>query len=265
MPTTVLVDRRTLLGVPKIPLARLLAEFSVIVIGVLVALGVEGWREDVAERALEHDYLQRLETEFRNDSSRIAAAIEARSVQQGHIDNALEILEAGGGNGTDDLLSVFMASRSVWSRQIGATFQELIGSGRLRIVSNADLRIRLVGFYSWINVAIVDAPGLRDRMLYRDIVRGEIDPQLQESLRACGGAQARILGLPDTNMVETCEYAATPDEAAIILDRIRSNPDALRALRRWGAAFSALESRLEEAGKRITEMKLLISEESVRR
>jgi hypothetical protein len=252
------------LGVPKIPVARLLAEFSVIVIGVLVALGVESWREDVAERALEYDYLQRLETEFKNDYLRITTAIEARSVQQGHIDNALKILEVGGSNGTDDLLSVFMASRSVWSRQIGATFQELIGSGRLRIVSNADLRIRLVGFYSWINVAIVDAPGLRDRMSYRDIVRGEIDPQLQESLRACGGAQARILALPDTNMVETCEYAATPDEAAIILDRIRSDPDAIRALRRWAAAFSALEARLEEAGTRITEMKLLISEEVAR-
>ncbi len=241
-----------------------MAEFAVIVVSVLVALGVEGWREDVADRALEREYLERLKNEFDVDSSRIASAIEARAIQQGHINAALVILDEGGTSTDEDLLSVFMASRSVWSREIGATFRELFGTGRLQIVTNGELRIRLVGFYSWINVAIVNAPGLNDRMHYRDIVRGEIDPRLQEAMRACGGVRARTLELPDLNMVSNCDFGATDDETASILARIRSNPDGLRALRRWAAAYSALEARLEESDNRINEMKLLIAEEIAR-
>jgi hypothetical protein len=159
---------------PKLPVVRLAAEFAVIVIGVLVALAVESWREDVADRVLELEYLQRLKNDFHDDSLRIAGAIETTDIQQRHINRALQVLQDGVSNSDNDLLSVFMASRSIYSREIGATFQELFGTGQLRLVRNAELRIRLVDFYSWLSVAIVAAPGLRDRMPYRDIVRGEI-------------------------------------------------------------------------------------------
>jgi hypothetical protein len=245
----------------KISIAKIAAEFAVIVLGVLVALGFESWREDVAERELEKIYLVRLASEFDADTRRIENAIKARETQQAHINLALKILDEGGTSTDEDLLSVYMASRSVWSRQIGATFRELFGTGRLQIVDDTDLRIRLVGFYSWMTVAIVDAPGLDDRMPYRDIVRGEIDPALQEAMRACGGQQARILGLPDTNMVEACDYGALEGQAAKVLSRIRAHPEALPALRRWAAAFSALESRLVESHIKISQIRNHIFEQ----
>jgi hypothetical protein len=250
--------------IPKFSIVRTSAEFAVIVVGVLVALGVESWREDVADRALELEYLERLKNDFHNDSLRIAGAIETTAIQQSHITRALHVLEEGGNNSDGELLSVFMASRSIYSREIGATFQELFGTGQLRLVRNAELRIRLVDFYSWLSVAIVAAPGLRDRIPYRDIVRGEIDPGLQEAIRACGGEQSRILALPDTNMVLDCDYGASDDEVAVILDRIRSNPGTLPALRRWAAAFTALISRLDQVEDRIVEMELLLSNEIAR-
>jgi len=250
---------------PKFSVARAMAEISVIVLGVLVALGLEGWREDVADRALELEYLERLQSEFESDSRRIAAAMQSRKTQQGHIDVALEVLAGEGASTNDELLSVFMASRSVWSREIGGiTFQELTGTGRLQLVSNADLRIQLVGFYSWISVAIVNAPGLLDRTPYRDIVRGEIYPALQESLRSCGGVEARILGLPDMNMVSACQFEAGAGDATAIINRIRAHPEALPAIRRWAAAFTALEIRLEESHNRINEMKQVIATEIAR-
>jgi len=52
--------------------SRAVAEFTVIVLGVLVALGFESWREDVADRALELEYLERLHSEFDVDAVRIA-------------------------------------------------------------------------------------------------------------------------------------------------------------------------------------------------
>jgi hypothetical protein len=245
-------------------IARLSAEFAVIVVGVLVALGVESWREDVADRTLELEYLERLRNDFHDDSERITKAIEATTVQQTHINAALLALEEGGTNSEDDLLSIFLASRSIWSREIGATFQELFGTGRLRLVRNADLRIRLVDFYSYLSIAIVAAPGLNDRIPYRDIVRGEIPPSLQAAIRACGGEQARILALPDTNMVTTCDIGAREGEAALVLDRIRSNPESLRALRRWAASFTALLERLDGVKGRIDEMQQLVAAEIAR-
>jgi hypothetical protein len=246
---------------PKKSFSRTVTEFAVIVLSVLVALGFESWREDVGEHELELEYLERLKSEFHVDAARIATAIKASPIQQSHIDSALTVLTAGGSSTKHDLLSVFMASRSVWSRQIGATFRELLGTGQLRLVHNTDLRDRLVGFYSWIGVAIVSAPGLRDRLPYRDIVRGEISPDLQEIMRACGGEQARTLALPDLNMVTACNYVASEDEVASTLARIRSNPETLPALRRWAAAFSALGDRLGEVQRRVIEMELLIAEE----
>jgi hypothetical protein len=246
---------------PKLSVARSLTEFAVIVLGVLVALGFESWREDVAERELELEYLERLQSEFHVDAERIATAVRANPIQQTHINAALLVLDEGGTNTNQDLLSVFMASRSVWSRQIGATFRDLLGTGELHLVHNTALRDRLLSFYSWIGVAIITAPGLDDRLAYRHIVRGEISPRLQKALRACGGAQARTLALPDLNMVTDCDYGASEDEVISILAGIRANPETLPALRRWAAAFSALGDRLDAVQTRTNELEFLIAEE----
>jgi len=252
-------------GISRATIGRAAAESVVIVLSVLVAFGVESWREDMERSERELDYLSRLRNEFEVDASRIESALGARMMQQQHIDNAISILKSDDRNSDADLLSVFLASRSVWSREIGATFRELFGTGQVQAVSNGDLRMQLIRFHTWLYVAIVDAPGLYDRMPYRDIVRGEIDPKLQEAIRKCGGEQARILNLPDMNMVSACDFGAGEDVSSDILRRIRASPEALPALRRWAAAFTALESRLDESHARITEMRDLISEELARR
>ena len=224
-------------------IARLGAEFAVIVLGVLVALGVESYREDREERELELEYLERLIVDFHDDYLRIENAREATAIQQQHIDNALIILADDQRNSPNDLLAVFMASRSIWSREIGATIQELFGTGQLRIVRNGDLRNRLVDFYSYLSIAIVAAPGLDDRIPFRNIVRGEVS---------------------DTNMVTTCDIEADDAMAAETLQRIRENPEAIRALRRWAAAFTALKSRLDDVKTRVDQMEQLVISEIAR-
>jgi len=47
----------------KLSIARAAAEFAVITLGVLVALGVESWRDDVAERAFEREFLAHIKSE----------------------------------------------------------------------------------------------------------------------------------------------------------------------------------------------------------
>jgi hypothetical protein len=48
---------------------RLVAEFLVIVVGVLVALGVDSWAGDRADRVLEREYLHRLLDDVNSPSS----------------------------------------------------------------------------------------------------------------------------------------------------------------------------------------------------
>jgi hypothetical protein len=110
----------------------------------------------------------------------------------------------------------------------------------------------------------VVAPGLDDRIPYRNIVRGEIAPRLQEAIRGCGGEEARILALPDTNMVTTCDFGADNETAAQVLQLIRDNPESIRALRRWAAAFTALKSRLDDVQARVDEMERLVNSEIAR-
>jgi hypothetical protein len=67
-------------GVP----IRAVSEFFVIVVGVLVALGVDSWASERADRTAEVEYLEQLATELRLDSALFAGflmpnVIEARA------------------------------------------------------------------------------------------------------------------------------------------------------------------------------------------
>jgi hypothetical protein len=75
----------------RIPWPRLVAEFLVIVVGVLVALGVDQWVQDRQDRALEAEYLERLLADVRYDLDELAFILERSATSVGH---AMLVLDA---------------------------------------------------------------------------------------------------------------------------------------------------------------------------
>ena len=122
---------------------------ALIFIGILLALGVDGWLERqreaaVAAESLElvrNDLLQLIEQadEVEAHNRRVLEAIGlvwAALDQPGLVEKDPEIFEA---------LSVMMWRRTVrWPR---AAYEELVATGNLRALSDADLRARMVRFY----------------------------------------------------------------------------------------------------------------------
>jgi hypothetical protein len=136
---------------------RAFAEFVVIVIGVLVALGLENWANDQAARVAEVDYLQALVADIRTDSAvwtNIHRPVLARSkdILEGTIPIA-----AGARPIPDDTASFLRDVSGSPSRPFiigtGPTYEELLATGSLRLIESAEVRSAIVGYYQEKRVA----------------------------------------------------------------------------------------------------------------
>ncbi len=125
---------------------RLVAEFLVIVVGVLVALGVDSWASDRADRVLERDYLHRLLDDVRYDLGEFAfldsiGRIGAEAGRNLNSPDAVRDLESS--------LLVGMVAAVANERQPDlsrGTYRELLSSGRIDLLRSRDVRVALAEY-----------------------------------------------------------------------------------------------------------------------
>jgi hypothetical protein len=141
------------------PWRRRLGEFAVVVIGVLVALFVDGVREDLQERRTLADYL-----------GDVAFEIECTEFTLGNVQNALPAkMESLGRtvallsdpafeveNATGFLTDLALSGRTVRPWLTNDRYQALRNSGSLRLLRDSDVSTRLADFY--------EAPGILFRL-----------------------------------------------------------------------------------------------------
>ena len=126
---------------------RLMAELSVIVVGVLIALGAEAGWSARSDRAREREILHDLSEEFAQNARILQSDIEANqlALEAGLLWEAAMLGERE--TSRDSLVQLFVASR------IGARFDPVTGvlqsvlmSGDLPIIRNTELRQALAGW-----------------------------------------------------------------------------------------------------------------------
>jgi hypothetical protein len=130
---------------------KLGAEFLVIVVGVLVALAVDQWRDDRSDRVLGDFYLSALERDLRSDSSLLATDLgRARSTL-----HSLALLDSlvGGLRTPPDAETLNVALdrlTSVIDPPIATgTLQDLMSSGNSRLIEDPDVRGALLGYSTY--------------------------------------------------------------------------------------------------------------------
>ncbi len=166
-------------------MARLAAEFLIIVIGVLSALAVDQWRDDRKDRELARFYLAALEDDLRADSSAIAQAVE-RAEEVGQAAVALDQLVRSADAPPDSLeflLEVEWLLSAVNVRPNTATFEDMTGSGNSRLLRNPELRNRL---QRYTNLVRSIREGITENA--RGVERNSLppallDPSISEGLR----------------------------------------------------------------------------------
>ena len=133
---------------PKAEPTRLVAEFLVIVIGVLVALGVDEWRENARDRASEAQYVERLISELVRDSSEMALAIRIGTRKVAGIDRVLGRLSDAAWV-RERPSAAFPDLTYAYARPElqTTTFDELRGAGGLSLIRDEELRFRIGHHY----------------------------------------------------------------------------------------------------------------------
>ena len=130
---------------------RVLGEFVVIVVGVLVALSLENWTADRADRVTELTYLDALGRDLRRDSALLTNLFVPGSVRSGSdFADIAPILRGEAAVPIDTigfLRQVIGTSRTPIQVGSRTTYEELLATGSLRLIESPNVRSAIVGYY----------------------------------------------------------------------------------------------------------------------
>jgi hypothetical protein len=141
--------------------AQVVLELALLVLGILIALAVNGWMDDRRDARAERQYLELLVRDLDRDLGMLVevVAYEERQVEDGIL--AYRALRSS--VAPADREAVAGALTRLTSRRTlrltRATYTDLLGTGNLRLVRNAALRDRIVGLYETNERTVV----IRDR------------------------------------------------------------------------------------------------------
>ena len=129
--------------------SRLLAEFFVIVLGVLVALAVDEWRDTQADIEHESEYLASLVQDLDRDVAEYQESIEMLSGSRRAIEHVLAAISGGEAENPYPSLSESLRTASwvnypAWS---SGTLSELVNSGSIRLIRDPELKRAILEYY----------------------------------------------------------------------------------------------------------------------
>lgn len=132
--------------------ARLLGEFTVILVGVLAALAADRWNEARHEARTEDLYLERLASDLRRDSIEAASYLNDLPDARAARDSLLSAVEGSGTLPQDLRDAVFRAWLPALLPPV-VTWTELNSSGSTVLISDIDERIAVAEYYAFRNEA----------------------------------------------------------------------------------------------------------------
>ena len=236
----------------RIAWPRLGAEAIIIIASILLALGVDEWREERRNRTLEREYLVRLIEDL---DANIAVLNRQREAETSQIANARAIyplVTRGDLHGMDNTIAVtasYNASPSPTPNWVDDTIEELKTTGRLSLIRDPGVRRNLLAYYRFL-----EAQDWTYQLMsteYRDAIRARMDPDIQLLIRA--QCQPRTVG---------CRVKIDDAEAAAYIDWLANNPSLADGLRRVIAQWSRGESEyLPRVETRTDELKHQIENE----
>jgi hypothetical protein len=215
-------------------------DFLIVVLGLLVATQLTNWNSTRQDNARGDIYSKRLKSELRFELQYANSLLTYN----------IATLDAGrvayfglkGNPELDDettLINAFRASQYNWCERRRASFDEIVASGALGLVSDQAMREAAISIYSTPLFDILLQEGQNSK--YRDLFRMTIEPDLHDTLgRECGDRElpnrGAALGLLTLNY--DCTLNTSAKEIAAAVKALQSDPDIIRALRLRNAQTS---------------------------
>ena len=159
---------------------RMIGEFFLIVVGVLVALMVEATLEERQDNKLRDEYFSRIQNDIEADKKALTQRIGFFSEVERYSQEALDWLDSDEPVDEEVLLASFY-SAELWPFVSNmSTYQDLHATGNIRLLGDIDFRTSLAAYY---NKADASRPGWNPSQDYRQIIRGIIPIRVQAQIR----------------------------------------------------------------------------------
>ena len=184
-----------LLTMQKRNIRRTLGEFVLIVLGVMVALAADSWREFQVERSQERRYLQRFIEDLEGSLAGFPQARESMDNVTAHGLAVLPYLRGkeGSASPTSIFASMYQASRAVYPTIIDDTYAELMCTSGLSIIGHESLRQKIVALYRVAERGNLTNIVERDNVAYRYAMRKAVPVEIQLAVREACGLRAKPL------------------------------------------------------------------------
>jgi hypothetical protein len=124
------------------------AEFLVVVVGILVAIALNGWYQSRADAASERDYLSFLSRDLQGTLDDLASQA---AFEQAQIKDGVMVYQALSTQLPADTMPLSEAISRLSQRKTmivkNSTYQDLVNTGNIRLIRNHALRDHVIAFY----------------------------------------------------------------------------------------------------------------------
>jgi len=137
---------------------RTFAEFALIVVGVLVALALEGWWSTLQDHRAESEYISDLYDEMERNVIALDGVGELRSEAEAALTQAAYLLETGQHLDSAEVFVVSLVRGGTFQtvpRITNSVFEDLRSSGRLRLIQNDKLRRSIMNHYGRLDATLL--------------------------------------------------------------------------------------------------------------
>ena len=127
-----------------------IGELIIVTVGVLIALAIDEWNSQRLERSEEFDVLSRLISDVEGDLQGFEERLSSIDEKE---QSLLRLMSALADNGPPDVSQfmndVVVGANYGWNQgsSLRSTFEDLLGSGSLRIIADAEIRLQIAEYY----------------------------------------------------------------------------------------------------------------------
>ena len=212
-------------------LLTLLSELAVIVIGVLIALGVDEWNDTRRERVLEQEYIARLVQDLEVDLAEYEWTASNYVSTSEHAEGFLAWLRGDRPEWMDETVVTVahFATRVNTPDHVVGAYEELVSTGRLNLIRDPALRARLAHYYAQAEARQVFYHNRDHRLI--DYVAMRIPPAVRARVvDACAPSEVKRGPLAVMGVSEDPPGQCAPElgelDAGALSRLLRSDPEA---------------------------------------
>jgi len=209
-----------------------IGEIILVVIGILIALQINTWNEKRKDNNLEAQYRIRLLEDLKEENAIMNATLDYSREVWRHAQNAIVLVEnpqMAAVDPVESLVDFYQASQIQDPASAKSTYQELIASGQINLITDIDLKTSLIRYYeyNWTEGSASNLPNT-----YRDILRSKMDNSIQAEIREnCGDIYIKIRKTYEVSLPKECTIDISIPVAETAIAALRNDELIKRDLR----------------------------------